>query len=78
MIREKKVDLLKWQWLEENTFFKPFDFESIFAYLLRLEMIERWVTLDKQTGEQTFRELVSAMKKGSKNALEEFKRNNEK
>lgn len=24
MAREKKVDLLKWEWLEEHTFFKPF------------------------------------------------------
>lgn len=78
MVREKKVDLLKWEWLEEHTFFKPFDIESVFAYLLKLEMIERWVTLDKGSGEKTFRELVGAMKKGSENALEEFKRNNDK
>lgn len=78
MVREKKIDLLKWEWLEEYTFFKPFDIESVFAYLLKLEMIERWVTLDKATGEKTFREIVRAMKKGSENALEEFKRNNDK
>ena len=78
MAREKKVDLLKWNWLEEHTFFKPFDIESVFAYLLKLEMIERWVTLDRVTGEQTFRQIVGAMKKGSENALEEFKRNNER
>ena len=73
MAREKKVDLLKWEWLEEHTFFKPFDIESIFAYLLKLEMIERWVTLDKVTGEKTFREIVGAMKKGSRITLNEFK-----
>ncbi|RHJ91300.1 DUF2764 domain-containing protein [Parabacteroides bouchesdurhonensis] len=78
MVREKKVDLLKWKWLDENTFFKTFDIESVFAYLLKLEMIERWVTLDKTTGEKTFREIVGAMKNGSENALEEFKRNNNK
>jgi len=50
----------------------------VFAYLLKLEMIERWVTLDKVTGEKTFREIVGAMKHGSENALEEFKRNNNK
>ena len=69
---------MKWEWLEEHTFFKPFDIESVFAYLLKLEMIERWVMLDKVTGEKTFREIVGAMKKGSENALEEFKRNNKK
>ena len=63
MAREKK----------EHTFFKPFDIESIFAYLLKLEMIERWVTLDKVTGEKTFREIVGAMKKGSRITLNEFK-----
>ena len=69
---------MKWGWLEENTFFKTFDIESVFAYMLKLEMIERWVTLDKTTGEKTFREIVGAMKKGSENALDEFKRNNER
>ncbi|MDR3143128.1 MAG: DUF2764 domain-containing protein [Tannerellaceae bacterium] len=78
LLREKKTDQMKWQWLEDNTFFKTFDMESVFAYLLKLEMIERWVTLDRATGEKTFRELVGAMKKGSDNALEEFKRNNKK
>ncbi|MCC8132964.1 MAG: DUF2764 domain-containing protein [Tannerellaceae bacterium] len=78
MVREKKIDLLKWEWLEENTFFKPFDIESVFAYLLKLEMIERWLTLDSTTGEETFRRIVGAMKKGSQNILEEFKRNNNK
>ncbi len=76
--REKKLGLLRWKWLDEHTFFKPFDIESVFAYLLKLEMIERWVSLDRATGEQTFRRLVGAMKKGSENALEEFKRNNNK
>ncbi|OAV70475.1 hypothetical protein Barb4_01349 [Bacteroidales bacterium Barb4] len=75
-LREKKLDQLKWEWLEEQTFFKTFDIESVFAFLLRLEMLERWVTLDKAAGERTFRELVGAMKKGSNNILKDFKRNN--
>ena len=78
MQREKKIDLLKWQWLEENTFFLTFEIESVFAYLLQLEMIERWVSLDKETGEQMFRSLVGAMKKGSVNTLAEFKKNTNK
>jgi hypothetical protein len=77
-VREKKIDQLKWEWLENNTFFTPFDIESVFAYLLKVEMIERWMLLDKAKGEKTFRELIGAMKKGSDNALEEFKRNNKK
>ena len=34
--------------------------------------------LDKTTGEQTFRQIVGAMKKGSINALEEFKKSSNK
>jgi len=78
LVREKKLDQLKWNWLEEQTFFKTFDVESVFAYMLKLEMIERWTTLDKAAGEKTFRELIGGMKKGSDSALEEFKKNNTK
>ena len=78
LMREKKIDLLKWNWLEEHTFFKTFDFESVFAYLLRIEMIERWTALDKVSGEKTFRRMVGTMKQESAGVLDEFKRNNTK
>ncbi|MDD2436581.1 MAG: DUF2764 family protein [Massilibacteroides sp.] len=77
-IREKKIDVLKWEWLEYNTVFKVFDIESVFAYLLKIEMIERWTNLDKASGEASFRELISAMKKDSNSALNEFKKKNNK
>ena len=77
-MRERKIDLLKWNWLEEHTFFKTFDFESVFAYLLRIEMIERWTALDKASGEKTFRQMVGTMKQESAGVLDEFKRNNTK
>ena len=74
--REKRLDALRWGWLEESIFYKTFDFESVMAYLLRLEMIERWVCLSKERGEKTFRDLVAEMKRGSSDALEKFKENN--
>ena len=76
MMREKRLDLLRWKWLDENTFFKTFDIESVMAYMIRLEMIERWVMLDKTRGEQTFRRLVADMKQESVDTLEEFKEKN--
>lgn len=76
MMREKRLDVLRWKWLDEHTFFKTFDIESVMAYLLRLEMTERWILLDKVRGEQTFRRLVSDMKQESTKTLEEFKENN--
>jgi hypothetical protein len=78
LLRERKIDQLRWEWLEEVTLYKTFDVENVLVYLLKLEILERWTTLDKETGEQSFRRLVGAMKKSSGSALEEFKRNNKK
>lgn len=75
MMREKRLDVLRWNWLEEHTVDKTFDIESVIAYLLRLEMIERWMLLDKVQGEKTFRQLVADMKRESSESLEEFKEN---
>jgi len=76
MMREKRLDVLRWNWLEERIFDRTFDIESVIAYLLRLEMIERWVLLDKVRGEKTFRQLVMDMKRESSESLEKFKENN--
>jgi|GEM_PF-39509 Protein of unknown function (DUF2764). len=78
VMREKRVDIMKWEWLDYNTIYKIFGIESIFTYLLKTEMIERWVGLDRVAGENTFRELILAMKKESNSTLEEFKKNNKR
>ncbi|MDR1380600.1 MAG: DUF2764 domain-containing protein [Tannerella sp.] len=75
-LRERRIDMLRWNWLDEHTTLKFFDIESVIAYLLRLEMKERWLTLDRVAGEKTFRKLVHTMKSESSEALEKFKENN--
>ena len=60
--REKKIDLLKWNWMEDNTFFNYFTIEKIFVFLMKLEMIERWVSLDKEKGNEMFRQLIDQLK----------------
>ena len=60
--REKKIDLLKWNWMEDNTFFNYFTIEKIFVFLMKLEMIERWVSLDKEKGNELFRQLIDQLK----------------
>ena len=60
--REKKVDLLKWKWLEEESFFHYFTVERIFVFLLQLEMIERWISLDKEKGSELFRQMIQSLK----------------
>lgn len=62
--REKKIDALKWNWLEENTFFKYFSVEKLLVYLLKIQMLERWKLLSVEKGTQIFREMVGELKKG--------------
>lgn len=60
--REKKLDALRWEWVEEKNFFNYFTVERLFAFLLQLEMIERWILLDKETGNQKFRDIIASLK----------------
>lgn len=60
--REKKIDQMKWGWIEEATFFNYFSVERLFAFLLQIEMIERWLSLDKNKGRELFRNIVDILK----------------
>ena len=59
--RERKIDLMKWNWLEEKGFFHYFDIEHVFVYLIRLQMLARWVRLEKETGLKIFREMIDQL-----------------
>lgn len=61
--RERKIDKFRWDWLEENTVFDYFNVEYLFAYLCKLQILERWVELNAEEGERVFRELIANMKK---------------
>lgn len=60
--REKKIDMLKWNWMEDAIFFDYFTIERIFVFLFKLEMIERWISLDKDKGSEMFRNIIESLK----------------
>ena len=60
--REKRIDQLKWKWLADESFFHYFTVERLFVFLLQLEMIERWISLDKDKGSELFRQLIDNLK----------------
>jgi len=60
--RERRADMLRWNWLEENTFFNFFTVEKLFSFMVRLGMVERWTSLDREKGQQLFRELIGTLK----------------
>jgi hypothetical protein len=70
--REKKIDQLKWQWLENATFFHYFSVERIFAFLVHISLIERWLILDPETGKELFEGMINTLKENV-NIPAEFK-----
>ncbi|MBR1515725.1 MAG: DUF2764 family protein [Paludibacteraceae bacterium] len=64
MEREKKMDALRFAWLEDKTRFFVFSIELVLAYYLEATMLDRWSRLTVEQGEQVFRDMVADMKKG--------------
>jgi len=66
LVREKKIDALKWAWLEEHTFFSYFGVERVLAYYLCCELMHRWDNLTMEQGNEIFRNLLNDLKKDVK------------
>jgi len=64
--REKKIDALKWAWLEEHTFFHFFGVEHVLAYWLQCELLHRWDGLTVEQGKEIFKNVLNDLKKDVK------------
>ena len=64
--REHRIDALKWNWLEENTFFSSFSIEKVLAFWLRCELMHRWDNLSMEEGAEIFRQMINDLKKDVK------------
>ena len=73
VLKEKKIDAFKWMWLDEQTFFEPFSIASVFAYLCKLDMSERWEKLDAEVGRETFTQIVDNLRSEAR-VPDEFKK----
>jgi hypothetical protein len=71
--KEKRIDAFKWLWLEDQTFMDVFSIDAVFAYVCKLEMLERWAKLDMETGRETFRQIIENLR-GEARVPDEFKR----
>lgn len=69
--KERQIDALRWNWLEEQTFLEPFDINALFSYLARTEMLERWALLDVKQGKARFTEIIENLR-GEAKVPEEF------
>lgn len=59
--REQKIESLKWTWLEEHSFFHYFSVEKLLSYLLKLQIIERRMELQKEKGQEKFDSVIGSL-----------------
>ena len=64
MAREKAMDAIRFEWLQDRTLFDFFSIEMVLAYYLQAEMLHRWSILTVEEGERVFRNMVAEMRKG--------------
>jgi len=69
--KEKGYDALRWQWLDDRTFFEYFTIPRIMAYYIKLEIIYRWIHLSQSVGEKKFNQIIKNLE-ASFNFPEEF------
>ena len=58
--REKGIDKIRYDYLHQMTFENPFVEKTIYSFILRLMILERWVNVDEIRG----REIISSIVKG--------------
>ena len=60
--REKGIDQLKWDYLDELTTFEYFSVEVLMSFFIKLGIAERWVKLDKETGKVFLNIMVNELR----------------
>ncbi len=60
--RERGLDSLMWDKINEITTFNYFDLDAILGFIARLRIIGRWFALDEKTGRKMFRRLVDEVR----------------
>lgn len=62
-VREKQLDMLRWNWLDDHTFFHYFTIEKVISFLIKLQITERWLFMDKTAGKEIFVKLLADLGK---------------
>ena len=64
MAREKGLDQIKWDKVEEITLFDYFTIEVVLAYTIKLDLAYRWLELDEEKGRKMFSKIINDLKFG--------------
>ena len=58
LVKERAIDKLYWQKIEDLTIFDYFDLDAVLGFLAKLHIVQRWLVLDESTGRALFRKLT--------------------
>lgn len=61
--RERGLDLLIWDFLDEAVIFEYFSIEKIISFMLKLMIVQRWSRMSSESGRKVFMELVEKFRK---------------
>lgn len=59
--KERAIDLIRWEEAGELARFDYFNMNTILCYLVRVNIIHRWIALDPETGREMVRRLLASM-----------------
>jgi len=62
LARERGIDDLYWDKIDEITLFDYLNFDRILGVVVKMMIIRRWLLLDEQTGREMFKKLVDEIR----------------
>lgn len=60
--RERGIDDLYWEKIDEITLFDYLNFDKIMGIIVKMMIIHRWIILDEETGRSMFKKLVDEVR----------------
>lgn len=62
LAKERRLDDLRWRRTEEAVTFRYFSVEQLFAYIVKIDIIRRWLLIDAEAGEAKLRAIIAQLK----------------
>ncbi|WP_320053144.1 DUF2764 family protein [uncultured Acetobacteroides sp.] len=60
--RERKIDMLRWDFIDEGNTFNYFNVDKVLGYLVKAEIIDRWVKIDPAVGDALLKRYFNDLK----------------
>ena len=74
--KENNIDHIRWDMADELTTFDYFNINTILAYLVKVNIVYRWMSLDPKAGREMFEKLLASLSSSDK--IEEAEKQEEK